>query len=125
MLNRYGEVTAYIKEVAKVLSVGSICKCASAVLSFTQDCLRKPGPLLDTKFPMEDYDRLVDASQRGDLDAVELAAKAIETEIHRGNSGQCRNLTQWRGHGIVTGKRLFLGRGKGTSPAITHPIPSG
>jgi DNA recombination protein RmuC len=36
---------------------------------------------LDAKFPVEDYDRLVDASQRGDLDAVEIAAKAIESEI--------------------------------------------
>src|SRR5206468_7708938 len=30
---------------------------------------------------VEDYDRLVDASQRGDVDAVEIAAKAIETVI--------------------------------------------
>src|SRR6267143_2066486 len=33
---------------------------------------------LDAKFPVEDYDRLVDASQRGDIDAVEIAAKGIE-----------------------------------------------
>jgi len=36
---------------------------------------------LDAKFPMEDYDRLVDASQRGDVDAVEMAARGIETVI--------------------------------------------
>jgi DNA recombination protein RmuC len=36
---------------------------------------------LDAKFPMEDYDRLLDASQRGDVDAVEIAARAIETVI--------------------------------------------
>jgi DNA recombination protein RmuC len=36
---------------------------------------------LDAKFPAEDYDRLVDASQRGDVDAVEIAAKGIETVI--------------------------------------------
>ncbi len=36
---------------------------------------------LDAKFPVEDYDRLVDASQRGDVDAVEIAARAIETVI--------------------------------------------
>jgi len=36
---------------------------------------------LDAKFPVEDYDRLVDASQRGDVDAVEIAAKGIETVI--------------------------------------------
>jgi DNA recombination protein RmuC len=36
---------------------------------------------LDAKFPMEDYDRLLDASQRGDVDAVEIAARGIETVI--------------------------------------------
>jgi DNA recombination protein RmuC len=36
---------------------------------------------LDAKFPVEDYERLVDASQRGDVDAVEVAAKAIEVVI--------------------------------------------
>ncbi len=36
---------------------------------------------LDAKFPVEDYDRLVDASQRGDVDAVEVAARGIETVI--------------------------------------------
>lgn len=36
---------------------------------------------LDAKFPVEDYERLVDASQRGDVDAVEIAARGIETVI--------------------------------------------
>ena len=36
---------------------------------------------IDAKFPVEDYERLVDASQRGDVEAVEIAAKAIETGI--------------------------------------------
>jgi DNA recombination protein RmuC len=36
---------------------------------------------LDAKFPIEDYDRLTDASQRGDSDGVETAARAIETRI--------------------------------------------
>src|SRR5215468_9704996 len=36
---------------------------------------------LDAKFPMEDYDRLLDASQRGDVDAVDIAARGIETVI--------------------------------------------
>jgi DNA recombination protein RmuC len=36
---------------------------------------------LDAKFPMQDYDRLLDASQRGDMDAVEIAARGIETVI--------------------------------------------
>jgi DNA recombination protein RmuC len=36
---------------------------------------------VDAKFPVEDYERLVDASQRGDGDAVEIAGRAIETGI--------------------------------------------
>jgi DNA recombination protein RmuC len=36
---------------------------------------------LDAKFPMEDYERLLDASQRGDADAVEIAARGIEAVI--------------------------------------------
>ena len=36
---------------------------------------------IDAKFPVEDYERLVDASQRGDVDGVEIAAKAIEMGI--------------------------------------------
>jgi DNA recombination protein RmuC len=36
---------------------------------------------LDAKFPVEDYERLVDASQRGDVDAIEIAAKGIENGI--------------------------------------------
>ena len=39
------------------------------------------GPLwlpIDAKFPTEDYERLVDASERGDLEAIEASAKAVE-----------------------------------------------
>jgi DNA recombination protein RmuC len=36
---------------------------------------------VDAKFPVEDYERLVDASLRGDIDAVDAAGKAIETGI--------------------------------------------
>jgi DNA recombination protein RmuC len=32
---------------------------------------------LGSKFPSEDYERLDDARQRGDIDAVEIAARAI------------------------------------------------
>lgn len=33
---------------------------------------------IDSKFPVEDYQRLVDASNAGDMDAVEVAAKSLE-----------------------------------------------
>lgn len=36
---------------------------------------------IDAKFPREDYERLVDASDRGDAEAVEQAAKALENRI--------------------------------------------
>jgi DNA recombination protein RmuC len=42
------------------------------------------GPLflpIDAKFPTEDYERLVDASERGDAEAVEVSSKAIEMRI--------------------------------------------
>jgi DNA recombination protein RmuC len=36
---------------------------------------------LDWKFPSEDYERLEDARQRGDIEAVEIASRAIENAI--------------------------------------------
>jgi len=36
---------------------------------------------IDAKFPQEDYDRLVDAAERGDKEAVDAASKAMETRI--------------------------------------------
>jgi DNA recombination protein RmuC len=36
---------------------------------------------IDAKFPLEDYQRLVDASERGDAAAVEEAARALEQRI--------------------------------------------
>jgi DNA recombination protein RmuC len=36
---------------------------------------------IDAKFPMEDYQRLVEASEKGDAEAVEAASKALETRI--------------------------------------------
>ncbi len=36
---------------------------------------------IDAKFPVEDYQRLLDAHERADLDEAEAAAKALETRI--------------------------------------------
>jgi DNA recombination protein RmuC len=36
---------------------------------------------IDAKFPREDYERLLDASERGDAAAMEAAAKAIESRL--------------------------------------------
>jgi DNA recombination protein RmuC len=51
--------------------------------------VRLPGPAdgeevllpIDAKFPVEDYQRLVEASERGDAAAVETASKALEVRI--------------------------------------------
>ncbi|MEL6547842.1 MAG: DNA recombination protein RmuC, partial [Myxococcota bacterium] len=36
---------------------------------------------IDAKFPKEDYERLVDASEKGDVEGVELAAKQLEARV--------------------------------------------
>ena len=36
---------------------------------------------IDAKFPLEDYQRLVDAADRGDADAVEVAARQLEASV--------------------------------------------
>ena len=38
---------------------------------------------IDAKFPLEDYQRLVDASHEGDRDLVELAARALEKRVRQ------------------------------------------
>jgi DNA recombination protein RmuC len=37
---------------------------------------------IDSKFPLEDYTRLVDATEAGDVDAVESAGKQLEARTH-------------------------------------------
>ena len=44
---------------------------------------------LGAQFPHEEYDRLIDASMRGDLDGVETAAKALEVEIRLAARSLC------------------------------------
>jgi DNA recombination protein RmuC len=54
-------------------------------------CIRLPGPSddidatvwlpIDAKFPQEDYQRLLDAQEKGDNDAAAIAAKQLETRI--------------------------------------------
>ena len=36
---------------------------------------------VDAKFPREDYERLIDASERGDITAIELAGRALEVAV--------------------------------------------
>ena len=38
---------------------------------------------IDAKFPVEDYQRLVDAHEQADIEQVEVAAKALETRIRQ------------------------------------------
>lgn len=39
---------------------------------------------IDSKFPREDYERVIDASERGDVTAIEEAGKAIERQVKAG-----------------------------------------
>jgi DNA recombination protein RmuC len=50
------------------------------------------GPLwipVDAKFPTEDYERLIDASERGDVAQVEAASKALEMRIRAAAKDVC------------------------------------
>jgi DNA recombination protein RmuC len=44
---------------------------------------------IDAKFPNEDYERLVDASDRGDSEAVEAASRAVEMRIRASAKDIC------------------------------------
>ena len=44
---------------------------------------------LAAQFPREDYDRLIDASMRGDLDVVETASKALEAQVRLAAKSLC------------------------------------
>jgi DNA recombination protein RmuC len=44
---------------------------------------------IDAKFPHEDYERLVDASERGDVEAAEAASKAVEMRIRASAKDIC------------------------------------
>jgi DNA recombination protein RmuC len=44
---------------------------------------------IDAKFPQEDYERLVDASERGDVDAADAASKAVEMRIRASAKDIC------------------------------------
>lgn len=45
---------------------------------------------IDAKFPVEDYERLVEASEQGDAAGVELALKGLETRIKLEGAKICR-----------------------------------
>jgi DNA recombination protein RmuC len=44
---------------------------------------------IDAKFPQEDYEKLVDASERGDVDGVDAASKAVEQRIRASAKDIC------------------------------------
>lgn len=44
---------------------------------------------IDAKYPTEDYERLIDASDRGDLEGVETASKAVENRIRASAKDIC------------------------------------
>jgi DNA recombination protein RmuC len=44
---------------------------------------------VDAKYPTEDYDRLIEATERGDLEAAEVALRGIETRVRSGAKDIC------------------------------------
>jgi len=55
------------------------------------------GPVwlpIDAKFPNEDYERLIDASDRGEKDAAEVASKAVEMRIRTSAKDICEKYIQ-------------------------------
>ena len=44
---------------------------------------------LAAQFPREDYDRLIDASMRGDLEVVEKASKSLEAQVRLAAKSLC------------------------------------
>jgi len=49
---------------------------------------------IDAKFPQEDYARLVDAHERGDVEAIELAGKQLESQIKKCGQDICDKYIQ-------------------------------
>jgi DNA recombination protein RmuC len=45
---------------------------------------------IDAQFPHEDYEKPVDASERGDVEAAESASKAVEMRIHSSAKEICK-----------------------------------
>jgi DNA recombination protein RmuC len=45
---------------------------------------------LDAKYPTEDYDRLVEATERGDIEAAEAALRGIETRVRSAAKDICQ-----------------------------------
>ena len=64
-------------------------RCRPETLECVEYAVRLPGPTgegrlllpIDAKFPQEDYQRLLDAQDRGALDEVEAASKALERAV--------------------------------------------
>ncbi len=44
---------------------------------------------IDAKFPTEDYQRLIEAQEKGNVEAIDTAMKSLETELKRGAKDIC------------------------------------
>lgn len=79
MLEQFLSPEQYIRNAQ--VKAGSAERVEFAIKFFNKD---SDGDLLlpiDAKFPDQDYDRLVQAAERADPDAVEIAAKALENTV--------------------------------------------
>lgn len=87
----FGEVqlAALLEQVLTIEQYETNCATVPGSSDRVEFAVKLPGPRddapvllpIDAKFPREDYERLLDAQERGDLEAVAVAAAALERQV--------------------------------------------
>ncbi|WP_226467952.1 DNA recombination protein RmuC [Luteimonas panaciterrae] len=87
----FGEVqlAALLEQVLTIEQYETNCATVPGSNERVEFAVKLPGPRddapvllpIDAKFPREDYERLLDAQERGDLEAVAVAAAALERQV--------------------------------------------
>lgn len=87
----FGEVqlAALLEQVLTIEQYETNCATVPGSSERVEFAVKLPGPRddapvllpIDAKFPREDYERLLDAQERGDLEAVAVAAAALERQV--------------------------------------------
>ena len=87
----FGEVQlgALLEQVLTIEQYESNCATVPGSNERVEFAVRLPGPSddaplrlpIDAKFPREDYERLLDAQERADVDAVATSAAALERQV--------------------------------------------
>lgn len=96
----WGEVqlAALLDQILTAEQYGKNIECRPNSGSYVEYAIRLPGRgegeqlwlPIDAKFPLEDYQRMVDAQDRADIAALEEAGKALETRV----KAEARNIRE-------------------------------